>query len=29
LKNVEADRVIAVKEGVGLISQSFPRWVLR
>jgi hypothetical protein len=29
LKNVEADRVITVKEGVGLISQSYPRWVIR
>jgi hypothetical protein len=26
LKNVEADRVITVKEGVGLIPQSYPRW---
>jgi len=29
LKNIEADRVITVKEGVGLISQSYPRWVIR
>jgi hypothetical protein len=26
LKNVDADRVITVKEGVGLIPQSYPRW---
>ncbi|HEY6400790.1 MAG TPA: ASPIC/UnbV domain-containing protein, partial [Blastocatellia bacterium] len=27
LKNIEADRVITVKEGAGLITQSYPRWV--
>ncbi len=26
LKNIEADRVITVKESLGLIPQSYPRW---
>lgn len=29
LKNIEAGRVITVKEGAGLISQSYPRWVIK
>jgi hypothetical protein len=29
LKNIEADRVITVKEGAGLTPQSYPRWVIK
>jgi hypothetical protein len=29
LKNIEADHVITVKEGVGLTLQSYPRWTLK
>jgi hypothetical protein len=26
LKNIEADQVLTVKEGAGLISHFYPRW---
>jgi enediyne biosynthesis protein E4 len=29
LKNIEADRAITIKEGAGLIPQSYPRWVVK